>query len=172
MKTTHKFVMTDDYIKEAQRRSIAQNKTLKFFYQTWWAWWLPRIAMVVIMIVAYLLNLGSTVALFAVLFVISFTGEWLGKWNLAKVRKRVRTKGTTSTVQLNDQGVDIEGVNGNSHLKWSAMLRPAIYPDGVLIKFSRIAMVWLPDDALIDGSSEDVRRLLAKNVPDSSGIHS
>ncbi|HVB56545.1 MAG TPA: hypothetical protein VNE63_08960, partial [Candidatus Acidoferrales bacterium] len=62
MKTIHKFVMTDEYIAEAQRLSIAQNKTLKFIYQTWWAWWLPRIVIFVLMIVLYLYNLESTAA--------------------------------------------------------------------------------------------------------------
>jgi len=161
-------VLTDEYIAEAQGRSIAQNKTLKFFYQTWWAWWLPRIVIVAMMIVLYLINLGSTVAVLGVILVFSFTGEWFGKWNLAKARKKVRTRGTTSTVTMNHQGIDMEGANGNSHLKWSAMLQPAIYPDGVLIKFSRFAMVWLPDQALVDGSPADVRHLLTENVKDSS----
>jgi len=87
---------------------------------------------------------------------------------LAKARKKVRAKGTITTVSMNEQGVDMEGVNGNSHLKWSAMLQPTIYADGVLIKFSRSAMVWLPDQALIEGSPADVRSLLAENVKDSS----
>jgi hypothetical protein len=159
--------MTDEYIAAAQRLSIAQNKTLKFFYQTWWAWWLPRIVIVVMMIVLYLIGLGSTLVLLGIVLALSFTGEWFGKWNLAKARKKVRTKGTSSTVTMNDQGLDMEGANGNSHLKWSAMLQPAIYADGVLIKFSRFAMVWLPDEALIEGSPADVRKLLAENVKDS-----
>jgi hypothetical protein len=46
VKTTHQIVLTDEYIAEAQRLSIAQNKTLKFMYQTWWVWWLSRVAMV------------------------------------------------------------------------------------------------------------------------------
>jgi hypothetical protein len=120
------------------------------------------------MIVLYLINMGSTAALLGVFLVVSFTGEWFGRWNLAKARKKVRTKGTTSMVTMNDQGIDMEGANGNSHLKWSAMLQPAIYPDGVLIKFSRFAVVWLPDQALIDGSPADVRRLLSENVKDPS----
>jgi hypothetical protein len=48
------------------------------------------------------------------------------------------------------------------------MLQPAIYPDGVVIKFSRFAMVGRPDQALIDGSPADVRQLLSENVKDSS----
>jgi hypothetical protein len=49
VKTTHQIVLTDEYIAEGQRLSISQNKTLKFMYQTWWMWWLPRVAMVGIM---------------------------------------------------------------------------------------------------------------------------
>jgi hypothetical protein len=33
MKTTHQIVSTDEYIAEAQRLAIAQNKALKFFYR-------------------------------------------------------------------------------------------------------------------------------------------
>jgi len=163
--------MTDEYIVEAQRLSIAQNKTLKFIYQTWWAWWLPRIVIFVLMIVLYLYNLESTAALFGVFLFFSFAGEWFGRRNLAKARKKVRTKGTAVIVSMSDQGVDIEGANGNSHLKWSAMLQPVIYPDGALIKFSRLSMLWLPDLALIDGSPTDVRNLLAENVTDSPHIN-
>jgi hypothetical protein len=83
-------MITDEYIAEAQRLSIAQSKTLKFFYQTWWAWWLPRTVIVGLMIFLYLINLGSTVVLLGVVLVFSFTGEWLGHRNLAKARKKVR----------------------------------------------------------------------------------
>jgi hypothetical protein len=44
------------------------------------------------------------------------------------------------------------------------MLQPAIYPDGVLIKLSRVNMIWLPDNALVEGLPADVRQLLAANV--------
>jgi hypothetical protein len=69
MKTTHRFVMTDEYIANAQRMVISQNKTLKFFYQTWWAWWLPRVVIVPSMIVLYLMNLGSTMVLLGAILV-------------------------------------------------------------------------------------------------------
>jgi hypothetical protein len=52
VKTSHQIVLTDEYIAEGQRLSISQNKTLKFMYQTWWVWWLPRVAMVGIIISA------------------------------------------------------------------------------------------------------------------------
>src|SRR5260221_13997594 len=64
--------MTDEYIVEAQRLSIAQNKTLKFFYQTWWAWWLPRAVIVGLMIFSlsdqpriYRSTFGSRLSLFS-----------------------------------------------------------------------------------------------------------
>jgi hypothetical protein len=50
----------------------------------------------------------------------------------AKARKKVRAKGSTSVVSMNEQGVDIDGALGNSHLKWPAILQAAIYPQGVL----------------------------------------
>jgi len=170
LKTTHQFVMTDEYIAKAQHVTIAQNKALKFLYQTPWARWLPRAVIVAMMIFLYLINLRSTVALLAVALLFSFAAEWFGQWSLAKARKRVRARGSTITVSMDDQGIDIEGANGNSQLKWSAMLQPAIYPDGALIKFSRFAMVWLPDLALTTGSPADVRNLLADNVKDFSRI--
>jgi hypothetical protein len=56
LKTTHRIALTDDYIADAQRLSIAQNKTLKFVYQTWWSWWLPRVGMLALII--YLITNG------------------------------------------------------------------------------------------------------------------
>jgi hypothetical protein len=170
VKTKHQFVMTDDYIAEAQRLSIAQNKTLKLFYQTWWVWWLPR--PVILGFVLYLLlnHAESSAALFGFLLIFHFAAEWLGRRNLAKARNRVRTKNTTSTVTMSEKGVELDGANGSSQIKWAAMLSPAIYPSGVLIKFSRFAMVWLPDKALIEGSAADVRQLLADNVIDGKPV--
>ena len=112
--------------------AISQNKMLKVFYQTWWAWWLARVVIVPFMIILYLMNLGSTMALLGVILVLSFSGEWLGRRNLAKARNRVRGRGTSTTFSMGDQEIAIENVNGNSHLKWSAMLQPAICVDGVL----------------------------------------
>jgi hypothetical protein len=170
MKTTHRFVLTDDYIANAQRVGISQNRALKFLYQTWWTWWLPRVFMVPSMIVLYLMNLGFPAALFGVMLVLSFAGEWVGRRGLARARNRIRGKGTAVSVSMDQQEIAIENENGNSHLKWSAMLQPAIYADGVLIKLSPVAMVWLPDQALIEGSPDDVRKLLAENVRDSSAV--
>lgn len=91
----------------------------------------------------------------------------VGRRNLAKARKKMRFKGSTTTVSMDENGVDVVGEAGNSHAKWSGILPPAIYPDGVMVKFSRFAAIWLPDPALIEGSAADVRKLLAENVKDS-----
>jgi hypothetical protein len=168
LKTTHRIVLTDDYIADAQRLSIAQNKTLKFFYQTWWSWWLPRVGMLALIV--YLITNGfdwSITAWLVGFLVLSFVGEWVGRRSLAKARKKMRFKGSTTTVSMDENGVDLVGEAGNSHAKWSGILPSAIYPNGVMVKFSRFAAIWLPDPALIEGTAADVRKLLAENVKDS-----
>jgi hypothetical protein len=161
-------VLTDGHIAEAQRLAIAQNKTLKFIYQTWWAWWLPRIAMVGFIV--YLLVNGfdwSLTAMFGAFLVLSFFGEWLGRRGLAKARNRTRFKGSTTAVSMDENGVDLVAESGNSHSKWMLMLAPAIFPSGVMVRLTRHGWIWLPDEALIEGSAEDVRKLLAENVKES-----
>jgi hypothetical protein len=168
VKTTHQIVLTDEYIAEAQHLSIAQNKTLKFMYQTWWAWWLPRIAMVGF-IIYFLVNSfdWSLIAMFGAFLGLSFLGEWVGQRSLAKERKKTRFKGSTTTVSMDENGVDVVGESGNSHAKWSSILPPVAQPNGVMVKFSRFIVIWLPDRALVEGSPDDVRKLLAENVKGS-----
>jgi hypothetical protein len=168
VKTTHQIVLTDEYIAEAQRLSIAQNKTLKFMYQTWWVWWLSRVAMVGFIIFCVVNHFDwSVTAMFGGFLVLSFVGEWVGKRSLAKARKKTRFKGSTSTISMDESGVDVVGEAGNSHAKWLGILPPVVLPDGVMVKFSRFAIVWLPDRALVEGSPDDVRKLLAESVKES-----
>lgn len=164
MITRHQFVLTDEYIADAQRLGIAQNKALKFFYQTWWVWWLPRVIIAGAIIYLLLNHLESTAVLASTFLLFTFWGEWFGRRTLAKARNNVRTKGSTSVVSMSEEGVDIEGAHGNSHLRWSAILRSTIYPQGVFIKLSNLTGLWLPDEALTEGSPADVRKLLAANV--------
>jgi len=166
LKTTHQFVLTDEYVADAQRLMIAQNKTLKLLYQTWWVWWLPRVVLAGVIIYCLSHHLESPAAVLGVFLVIHFWGQWFGRRTMARARKNTRTKGSTTVVSMNDQGVDIDGAHGTSHLKWLAMLQPIICPQGVLIKFSRLAGLWLPDHALIEGLPADVRKLLAEKVKD------
>jgi len=165
MRTTHRILVDDEYIAATQRLSISQNKTLRLIYQTWWVVWLPRALFFAIVVSSLFVEiLRPTAALCSALLALSFGGEAFKRRSLAKARERVRTKGSTNIVTMDDQGIDTSSALGNSQLKWTIMLQPAIYPDGVLIKLSRVNMIWLPDSALAEGSPADVRQLLAANV--------
>lgn len=167
MKTTHEIVLTDEYIAEAQRIAIAQNTALRLMYQTWWFLWIPRFIMLGAAIVFWLLIKSYLFALFFALMVgLSFLGQLLLRRNLTKARRQFRAKGTTTTVSMDANGIDTLGAFGHSHLKWVAVLKPAIYSNGVLIKLSRLSMLWLPDQYLLEGTPADVRQLLADNVKD------
>jgi hypothetical protein len=170
MKATHQILLTDDYIGEAQRLSIAQNTTLRLMHQTWWLLWLSRLILLAAAIVSYwilddwifpVLFIGGIVAL-------SFLGQYKVRRNLRKARGRFRAKDTTTTVSMDENGIDLSGANGNSQLKWSALLKPTIYSNGALIKFTRFSMLWLPDQSLIEGTPAQVRQLLAENVKEGA----
>jgi hypothetical protein len=55
--------------------------------------------------------------------------------------------------------------NNHPNLPW---IERGIYPNGVLIKFSRFSMLWLPDQSLTEGTPAEVRQLLADNVKESA----
>jgi hypothetical protein len=168
LKTVHQIISTDEYIAEAQRLAIAQNKTLKFFYQTWWSWWVPRVMMVGLIIFCVVIHLDWSITAWLVGFlVLSFFGEWFGQRSLAKARKRTQFRGTTTTISMDENGVDMVGPVGNSQVHWAGILRNVAQPNGVLIQFSRLAWIWLPDSALTEGTAPDVRKLLAENVKDA-----
>ena len=145
MKTAHQIVLTDEYIVEAQRIAIAQNTVLRLMYQTWWIRWIPRFIFAGAAIVFWLLNSSFFALFLALMFGLSFLGPYLLRRNLAKARGQFRAKGTTTTVSMDANGIDTLGAFGNSHLIWIAVLKPAIYSNGVLIKLSRLSMLWLPD---------------------------
>jgi hypothetical protein len=165
MKTTHQILLTDEYIAEAQRLAIAQNTVLRLMHQTWWFFWVQRLIFLGAAILFWSLGDSNFLLFFlALMFGLSFLSPFLSRRNLAKARRKFRAKGTTTTVSMDAAGIDMQGALGNSNLKWIAMLKPAIYSNGVLIKFSRLSMVWLPDQSLSEGSPADVRQLLAENV--------
>lgn len=167
MNTTHRIVLTDEYVAQAQRLSIAQNKMLKFIYRTWWSWWLPRVAVVGLVLYLVVNNFDWSIPGWLIAFLVMHAvGEWLGRRRLAKMRKKVRSDDPI-TVTMDENGVDVVGENGNSHSNWTGMPIPLIYPHGVLLKFSRLSGIWLPDQALIEGSAADVRKLLTQNVKNS-----
>jgi hypothetical protein len=140
---------------------------LRLMYQTWWFLWIPRIILLGAAIVFWLLIKSYFVAVFFALMVgLSFLGQFLLRRSLTKARRQFRAKGTTTTVSMDTSGINTLGAFGNSHLKWEAVLKPAIYSNGVLIKLSRLSMLWLPDQYLLEGTPADVRQLLADNVKD------
>jgi hypothetical protein len=166
MKTTHQILLNDEYIAEAQRLSIAQNTALRLMHQTWWLLWLSRL---VLLAAGLFIYFASDDWIFPVFFIggmiaLSFIGQYMFRRNLAKARKKSPAKGTTTTVSMEANGIEMQGAHGHSQLKWSAALKPVIYPNGVLIKFSRFSMIWLPDQSLIEGTPAEVRQLLAENV--------
>jgi hypothetical protein len=171
MRTTHQIVLDEEYIAESQRLGIAQVTALRLMYQTWWFLWIPRVVLAGT-IIYFLLNDSVWFAMFCgAVLAGSFLGQHLFQRNLAKGRRKFRAKGTTSTVSMDENGIDLLGAFGNSHLKWIAVLQPVIYANGVLIKLSRVSMLWLPDQSLIEGTPVDVRRLLAENVKQSAGAN-
>ena len=166
MKTTHRIVHTDEYVAEAMRVSIAQSRRLKFLYQTWWSWWLPRVAIVGLVIYLVVNNFDWSIPAWLIGFlIIHAVGEWLSRRRLAKIRKRLRSDDAI-TVSLDENGVDVVSKNSHSHSTWPAWSVPVVYPNGVLMKMSRLSGIWLPDNALIEGLPADVRTLLAENVND------
>ncbi len=164
MKTVHRIVLTDEYIEEAQRLTIAQNRTLRFMYQTWWVWWLPRVATAGFIVFLLIAGLALDAMVLGAFLLLTFFGEFYLRRTLAKARNRTRAKGSTTTVTIDENGIDVVGALGSSHLKWAALLSPALTPDGVLLRASRLGGTWLPDKALVEGSATDVRRLLAANL--------
>ena len=168
VKTAHQITITDEYIETGQRIAIAQNKMLKFLYQTGWVHWIFRALLAAIALFFLLNQMESTAALVCIVLIMSLVGDWWGRQNLTKARQRVRFKGTVITVSMSDDGVDMAGASGNSHVVWPAILGTVIYPDGVLLKISRIVMIWLPDRGLIEGSAIEVRQLLAQKATESA----
>jgi hypothetical protein len=67
---------------------------------------------------------------------------------------------------MDANGIDTLGAFGNSHLKWAAVPKSSIYSNGVLVKLSRLSMLWLPDQCLFEGTPAEVRQLPADNVGD------
>jgi hypothetical protein len=141
MRTTHQIVLNDEYIAESQRLGIAQITALRLMYQTWWFLWIPRVV-IAGTIIYFLLNDSAWTAVFCgVVLAGSFFGQYVFQRNLDKGRRKFRAKGTTSTVSMDENGIDMVGALGNSHLKWLAVLQFVIYANGVLIKLSRVSML-------------------------------
>jgi hypothetical protein len=164
MKTTHQLLLSDEYIAESQRIQIAENPGLRFIYQTWWVWWIPRIIFVGVIVFCLVIQQRMVAEFMAGFLIFTFFGELFGRRSLAKARDRTRSKGTTTTVSMDESGIDIDGSLGNSHLKWEALYVPVVKRDGVLLKFTKAGGLWLPDRTLVEGTSSDVRHLISAKM--------
>jgi hypothetical protein len=92
MKTIHRLAMTDEYIAEAQRRSISQNTLLKLMYQTWWVTWPPRLGMAAFILYCWSTNSEETAAIFALLLALAFIAHWSGRRGLARQNASARQR--------------------------------------------------------------------------------
>ena len=156
----------DASIAAAQRIIIAHNMALRLVYQTWWTWWLPRFAVIGIVggLAAEGLNFHWNFYAFITAFLLlSVFGEYWAHRSLGHARARAKQKGSTTSITMSDEGIDIAGAYGSSHLKWKGLHSQVVKPDGILILFSNISGLWLPDTALAEGTPGDVRELVAAN---------
>jgi len=167
MKTVHQLLLSDEYIAESQRINIAQNRTLRFLYQTWWVWWLPRIIFAGVMVFCLAFRQLWEAGLFGGALLFSFLGERSSRRSLLKARSRVRAKGTTTMVSMHEQGIDIVGALATSHLRWEALRHSVVMSDGVLIKITSAHGLWLPDCTLVEGTPEEVRQLISVKAGNS-----
>jgi hypothetical protein len=163
-KTVHRIVWDDAYIAAAQRMIIDhQNWSLRVLYK-WWAWWLPRI--VIVGIIGWLTVTGVKFdwvfyGYLVGFLILSSFGEYWTHRSLARARARNRNRGSTSTVTLSSEGIDVVGALANSQLKWKAPRSITIKAGGVLLMTSNLLGLWLPDTALVEGTPDDVRQLIA-----------
>jgi hypothetical protein len=89
-------------------------------------------------------------------------GQYLIRRSLGSSRRLGKAKGTTVTVSMDDNGIDIVGAFSNTHLKWEGVRhQPAVRSEGVLLRITKANGLWLPDRALAEGTSGDVRRLVS-----------
>lgn len=161
MKTVHQVLLTDAYAAEAQGIVIAENPALRFFYQTWWVRWLPRFVFAVGIALCLAVGFPVGAAVLAGLLVLGFVVHHLARRSHAKVRRLGRTKGTTTIVSMDEDGIDMVGAFSNTHLQWEGLrFRPAVRPEGVLLKVSKTRGVWLPDRMLTEGTAGEVRQLV------------
>lgn len=165
-KTVHRIVWDDAYVAAAQRMMIdRQNWSLRVIYK-WWAWWIPRVVVVVIIGGLAMARVVFEWAFYAYIggfLLLSLFGEHWTRRSLARARARNRSRGSTTTVTMSDGGIDMVGGLGNSQLKWKAPRSITVKPDGVLLMHSNLSGLWLPDAALAEGTRDDVRQLIAVN---------
>jgi hypothetical protein len=166
MQATHRIVFDDGYLRKTQRLAIAQDWALKFVvYPTYWRWWPIRAALLVGVLFTYKGAEWVGLASFSLLFVASFLGPLFLQHALSKARRN-RFTDSVATFSLTGDGIDTVGLDGTTHVQWSAVVKASIHPEGVLLKFTERNYVWLPDQSLTDGSPAAARQLVDAHVKD------
>jgi len=160
----YRIVLTDEYIEDAQHVNIAQNRALRLIYQTGWVRWFPRVTFAATSVLLVVVKQTAVAVVTGASFLLTFAGQFYLRWTLAKARRRIRFKGSTLTLRMDENGVEIDGAVGHTHLRWGAMPPPVIRHHGILIKLTRLRGIWLPDVALVEGSAAEARQLLASRV--------
>src|SRR5882757_913614 len=88
----YRIVLTDDYIEEAQRLILAQNRTLRLLYQSPWVWWFPRVTLAASLVILLVVRLPYAALMNGAFLVLTFIGEFHSRWVLTKARNRIRAK--------------------------------------------------------------------------------
>jgi hypothetical protein len=170
METTHRVEVTEEYLKEAQRLVLSQNKTLRLMYLNRGLWWSALLVVLgAVIFLATMHALDSFLGLFfGAAITMAASSQLLIPRSLAKARNRNPMKGSIVTVSMDETGVDSVTPVSNAHLQWAGVPSAIIYAEGVLLRMQTRTYLWLPDVSLIQGSPGDVRGLLANQVKDRS----
>jgi len=164
MKTTHRVVVDDGYLKEAQRLSISQIAALRLIYQTPWVWWGSRAIFVATIIFMITIDNAPGAILLALFLLLSFVAPYRQEKSLSKARARSPMRGGQVVLSLDEDGFDLSAPNRNTHVEWPGILGAIFYPHGVLLEISPQSYSWLPDGSIIEGSPADVRQLLTDRL--------
>ena len=87
MRTTHRVVADDDYLKEAQRLSISQVAALRLIYQTPLIWWSCRAIFVAAIIFMIAIDYARGAILSALFLLLSFIPPRSQEKSLSKARE-------------------------------------------------------------------------------------
>ncbi len=164
MRTTHRVVADDEYLKEVQRLSISQNRALRLIYLTPWVWWGSSAIYLAAVIFMIAIDFAGGAIPFALFLLLSLYMPRRQEKSLNKARERSPVKGGLIVFSLDDEGFESAAPNRNLQVKWPGVLRAIFYPHGVLLELSPRNYSWLADRSLTEGSPADVRQLLTDHL--------
>jgi hypothetical protein len=164
MIAAYKVVFTDEYLEEAQRIAIAQNRTLRLLYQSQWVRWGPRVILALALIPVIMFQVYWGAAIIAFPLLMSFLQPIHSRRSLARARRSNPVRGSETSISMNDGGLDLVSAHSHGHTDWAGVMRVTLYSNGVLLELQPRRFVWLPDQCLIEGTPEQVRSSLSAHV--------